>query len=513
MEASTRKKRLAGGLARQVLLPTIFVGTAVLCMLLAVALTFSQRAKMSNALTPQQQSDLAVKQLSADIEGTITPADIRRAQKPLSERRRLLAAHPYYSLYTIAKQRFGVSLFLIAAAHYQETGFGKAPPTLAKNQSWLRYRTAATTSKIVRPTRYPHRTTTHPSVKDDFDVVMALAAQLRANKAQQSLGGTAAQAVAKRYGTSPQGQLATAMVIERAKAWRLLGIFPLPGRGELATPVKGVVGGCGYFGCPRPGHLHNGVDFLAPSGTPIHAVDAGTITLVEGIGQSGGYGNFVCVQHRPHLASCYAHMSSFAATVRLGARVKRGEVIGLVGSTGSSTAPHLHFEVRRGPAACQSCAIDPLPLLSGDVPDAVLPRMVGSVPVSTAIRAASVGVPVPVAAASQAAAPVVPAPSPDDLTAVEETTIDTDAPVAGTPLRKRATTNATETGGTRPVEPAPAPAPATAPAPTTRAPTPTPAAPGASPTAPATAGPEVDTGTGGATPDFSSPAAGASPAG
>ena len=114
------------------------------------------------------------------------------------------------------------------------------------------------------------------------------------------------------------------MVLERAKAWRLIGTLPLPGRGELATPVKGFVGGCGYFGCPRPGHLHNGVDFLAPTGTPIHAVDAGTITLVEGIGESGGYGNFVCVQHRPHLASCYAHMSSFAASVRLGARVKRG---------------------------------------------------------------------------------------------------------------------------------------------------------------------------------------------
>ena len=182
MKASTRKKPLAGGLARQVLLPTLFVGVAILCMLLAVALTFSQRAKMSNALSPQEQSELAVEQLCADLEGRITPADIRRAQKPLSERRRLLAAHPYYSLYTIAKQRFGVSLFLIAAAHYQETGFGKAPHTLAKNQSWLRYRTAAVTTNIVRPTRYPHRSATHPSVKDDFDVVMALAAQLKANR-------------------------------------------------------------------------------------------------------------------------------------------------------------------------------------------------------------------------------------------------------------------------------------------------------------------------------------------
>jgi murein DD-endopeptidase MepM/ murein hydrolase activator NlpD len=504
VEASTRKQRLAGGLARQVLLPTIFVGTAILCMLLAIALTFTQRAKMSNALSPQERSQIAVKQLSADLEGRITPADIRRARKPLSERKRLLAAHPYYSLYTIAKQRFGVSLFLLAAAHYQETGFGKAPHTLAGNQSWLRYRTAAATANVVRPAHYPHRSSTHPSVKDDFDVVMALAAQLKANHAQQSLGASATKALAKRYGSTPQGQIATAMVIERAKAWRLLGTLPLPGRGELATPVKGVVGGCGYFGCPRPGHLHNGVDFLAPQGTPIHAVDAGTIALVQGISQSGGYGNFVCIQHRPHLASCYAHMSAYAAGVHLGARVKRGQVIGLVGTTGSSTAPHLHFEIRRGPAACQSCAVDPLPLLSGDVPDAVLPKMVGSVPVSTTIRAASAGVSVPVSAAARATAPVVAVPSPGDLSDVQETTaVDPGAPVAGTPLRKRVAANPTETGGARPVAPAPAPAQATAPA----ANAPAPAAPGPSPTAPATTGPDVDTGTGGATPDVSAPAA------
>jgi hypothetical protein len=87
----------------------------------------------------------------------------------------------------------------------------------------------------------------------------------------------------------------------------------LPGSGELAMPVAGVVGGCGYFGCPRPGHLHKGLDFLAPTGRPIHAADDGTVALVEGIGESGGYGNFVCLQHRPHLATCYAHLSAVAA--------------------------------------------------------------------------------------------------------------------------------------------------------------------------------------------------------
>ena len=363
----------------------------------------------------------------------------------------------------------------------------------------------------MRPTRYPHRSTTHPSVKDDFDVVMALAAQLKATNAQQSLGHHRGQSPRRALRHQPRRASSPRRWSSNARRPGACSArFPLPGRGELATPVKGVVGGCGYFGCPRPGHLHNGVDFLAPTGTPIHAVDAGTITLVEGIGESGGYGNFVCVQHRPHLASCYAHMSSFAATVRLGARVKRGQVIGLVGSTGSSTAPHLHFEVRRGPAACQSCAVDPLPLLSGDVPDAVLPKMVGSVPVST-IRAASVGV--PVARDGRSPGAPAPTPSPDDVTDVEETTVDPDPPIVRTPLRKRATTNATETGGVRPVEPAPAPAPVPAPAPAPAAQPPAaPAQPTAPAAEPATATPpEVDTGTGGATPDFSAPAAGAGP--
>ena len=134
---------------------------------------------------------------------------------------------------------------------------------------------------------------------------------------------------------------------------------------ELATPVAGVVGGCGTFGCPRPGHLHNGVDFLAAAGTPVHAAASGRVALVQSPVRPAGYGNFVCVQHRPALATCYAHLSAVAARVRTGALVRRGQVIGLVGATGSASTPHLHFEVRRGPAGCQHCAVDPLALLPG----------------------------------------------------------------------------------------------------------------------------------------------------
>ena len=501
MGASTRETlRPAVRLARHVLLPPLIAVVAVLCLLVAIAISFGHNAKATDQLAKQWPShDELARQIATDLEGTPTPADIRRAVKPLSERKRLLEKHPYYALYTIAKQRFDVSLYLIAAVHFQETGFQKASAELATLRRWTRYRGA--TQNIVRPARYPNATKRHPHTSDDFDVVMATAAGLKATGSRR-LDGRAQQAIADRYGATPEGRLSAAMVLERARAWQLLGTLPLPGRGELATPVEGVVGGCGYFGCPRPGHLHNGVDFLAPTGVPIHAADAGVVASVESPGESGGYGNFVCVQHRPHLASCYAHMSAFAANVRPGARVKRGQVIGLVGSTGSSSAPHLHFEVRRGPAACSHCAVDPLPLLDGDVPESVLPKMVDSAPV--AARSASVAAGAPAAPAPGPAVAATPANATGDATADADPDDDAsapDPPSDPTPLRKRAAPATSPPGGSRPAgaatqRPAPAPTPAQAPAP---------AAPAAQPAASAPAPPPIDTGTGGATPDLAAP--------
>jgi len=500
VEGSTRKTlRPAEKLARHVFLPPLLAVVALCCVMLTIAISFGQSAKPTNPLAQGNQQpshDELAQQITSDLEGAPSSADIRRAQKPLSERRRLLDAHPYFSLYTIAKQRFDVSLYLVAAVHYQETGFGKAPKQYAKYRRWTRHRDTAIRN-IVRPTRYPHKTTRHPSTGDDFDVVMAIAAGLKTNGAK-GLGGATGQAVAKRYGRDPDGRLATVMVLERARAWQLLGTLPLPGSGELATPVKGIVGGCGYFGCPRPGHLHNGVDYLAPTGVPIHAADGGVVASVESPGQSGGYGNFVCIQHRPHLASCYAHMSAFAANVRPGARVERGQVIGLVGSTGSSTAPHLHFEVRRGPAACSHCAVDPLPLLSGDVPEAALPKMTSLAPAGARSAGVVIASPVPVAPAPVTAAPA-PATAEDDA----EATVPDPPPIdPTTAFPKRPMPASAHSGGARPVDAAPAPAPA--PASPTHSAHSGPAAPAAPTAAPAPA--EQDTGTGGATPDFSSSA-------
>ena len=86
---------------------------------------------------------------------------------------------------------------------------------------------------------------------------------------------------------------------------------------------------------------HAGADISAPSGTPIHAVENGTVIQA---GWNGGYGNFTTIAHGNGLTSSYAHQTSYA--VGVGDQVKRGQVIGYVGTTGLSTGPHLHFEAR-----------------------------------------------------------------------------------------------------------------------------------------------------------------------
>ncbi|MDI1284840.1 MAG: peptidoglycan DD-metalloendopeptidase family protein [Reyranella sp.] len=90
--------------------------------------------------------------------------------------------------------------------------------------------------------------------------------------------------------------------------------------------------------------LHAGVDFAAPPGTPILA--AGDGRVVEA-GPNGGYGRWVKISHAGGLATGYAHMSRIAPGVRRSARVRQGQVIGFVGSSGLSTGPHLHFELHR----------------------------------------------------------------------------------------------------------------------------------------------------------------------
>lgn len=127
---------------------------------------------------------------------------------------------------------------------------------------------------------------------------------------------------------------------------RQSGQVPLPsGKGILAIPIPGAPITSGFGPRMHPilhvVRMHTGIDFGAGMGTPIRAAADGTVVRA---GDCGGYGNCTIIDHGRALATLYGHQS--ALFVSTGAFVKRGQVIGAVGSTGFSTGPHLHFEVR-----------------------------------------------------------------------------------------------------------------------------------------------------------------------
>ncbi|HST68042.1 MAG TPA: peptidoglycan DD-metalloendopeptidase family protein [Solirubrobacterales bacterium] len=126
---------------------------------------------------------------------------------------------------------------------------------------------------------------------------------------------------------------------------------PPSGPVRFLRPVSGPVGD--GFGAPRTGYRHQGIDFPVPEGTRVSAAGVGT-TIFAGY-NNGGFGNLVVVQHRLGYTTWYAHLSSITSWV--GERVEGGTRVGLVGSTGRSTGPHLHFEVRR-----YNTPVDPAPL-------------------------------------------------------------------------------------------------------------------------------------------------------
>ncbi|MEU7384940.1 peptidoglycan DD-metalloendopeptidase family protein [Streptomyces sp. NPDC042207] len=135
---------------------------------------------------------------------------------------------------------------------------------------------------------------------------------------------------------------------------------PPEGSGAWIKPVNAAYGTrFGVAGRMWSSGHHTGLDFPAPTGTKIVAVDAGT---VESATSGGPYGNHVLVQHGGGLASLYAHMSAMAA--KAGARITQGARIGSVGATGNVTGPHLHLEAR-----VNGRAVDPMPYLTGPTGD------------------------------------------------------------------------------------------------------------------------------------------------
>ncbi len=118
----------------------------------------------------------------------------------------------------------------------------------------------------------------------------------------------------------------------------------------MTWPVDGDV--TSDFG-PRSGRMHRGIDIAAPTGTPIRAAQEGVVSFA---GWKGGYGHTLEIRHGRGRTTRFAHQSELLVTE--GQRVREGQLIGRVGSTGSSTGPHLHFEVHES-----GSERDPLDLL------------------------------------------------------------------------------------------------------------------------------------------------------
>ena len=150
--------------------------------------------------------------------------------------------------------------------------------------------------------------------------------------------------------------------LRRFQAWAGLGVDGLAGPGTLAavrrpprrSPLRFLAPVGGFptdgFG-PRGGAFHTGLDYPQPHGAGVGAAGRGCVTSAGW--DPGGYGNLVVIQHRMGMTSWYAHLSRIR--VRVGTCLVAGRIIGRVGSTGNSTGPHLHFELRT-----RGAPLDPL---------------------------------------------------------------------------------------------------------------------------------------------------------
>lgn len=118
-------------------------------------------------------------------------------------------------------------------------------------------------------------------------------------------------------------------------------------RGLMRTPVDGarITSKYGYRTHPisRAQRKHNGVDFAAPTGTPIYASGDATVAFAA---PRGAAGNFIRLDHGEGMQTWYMHLNAFADGLTVGNAVRQGEIIGYVGTTGGSTGPHLHYEIR-----------------------------------------------------------------------------------------------------------------------------------------------------------------------
>ena len=189
-----------------------------------------------------------------------------------------------------------------------------------------------------------------------------------------ALGSTAAFAAGTAHETAPAGAAAssvsatvhkqataqTTAAVAKAKAAAAKKKSAADGKIKSTTwvtPTTGYVLGAGFAQAgPHWIHKHSGQDFVVNTGTPVRAAHSGTIVTA---GWGGAYGNNIVIKHASHLYTQYGHLSHIG--VHVGEHVNTAQKIGLSGSTGNSTGPHLHFEVRTTPY--YGSAVEPLHFL------------------------------------------------------------------------------------------------------------------------------------------------------
>jgi murein DD-endopeptidase MepM/ murein hydrolase activator NlpD len=176
----------------------------------------------------------------------------------------------------------------------------------------------------------------HMARREDLGLTALLQRQLKDADADRQLPGRPDTAL-PRPSTALHARRAAAIDAYRQQAGPTDGMFMLPVEGQHTSGF-----GMRMHPIDHEERLHSGMDIAAPAGTPIQAAAAGQVVFS---GTQAGYGNVVVIQHEEGYSTLYAHTT--ANLVSVGTTVSQGQPIATVGSTGRSTGPHLHFEVRK----------------------------------------------------------------------------------------------------------------------------------------------------------------------
>ncbi len=199
----------------------------------------------------------------------------------------------------------------------------------------------------------------HPAMANSSAAAVDASALRTAQAANQSVGGSEDEQFRQIF-SSWQNYEETGLAVSKAKP----AVGSVSGMDSVSIPSRDplqntrLTSNFGMRNHPVLGgrRAHSGIDLGAPVGTPVYATADGVISRASWF---GGYGLFISIEHGGDLQTRYGHMSRL--NVADGQKVRKGDVIGFVGSTGRSTGPHLHYEVR-----VDGAAVNPIPYMQGD---------------------------------------------------------------------------------------------------------------------------------------------------